>query len=166
MIGLLVLGALIVWFFIARGIAKRIAKAIPISARWHSIAAIGIFVIVFLLPVADELAAWPGFGILCHNRAVLAIDAARIKGKTVRIVGTVRSAQVDGAIMTTYRNQLTYVDASSGEVLGNYETYTAKGGVLARAIGFPPSHSWTGSFYCAPDGIAAAPETYGFSVLR
>jgi hypothetical protein len=166
MIGLLVLGTLVLWFFVARGIAKRIARSTPVDTKRQPMAALGIFIVVFLLPVGDELVARPGFEILCHKRAVLKVDADKIKGKTVRIVGTIWSAPVDGAIMSTYRNQLTYVDASSGEVLAQYETYTAKGGALARAIGFPPSHSWTGSFYCAPEGIATAPQTYGFSVVR
>jgi hypothetical protein len=166
MIGLLVLSVLLLWFFAAGALARRIAKSLPMNPKWQPIGAVGIFVVLFLLPVADEIAARPGFEILCHKRAVLTVDAARIKGKTVRIVGIVWSAPLEGALMTTYRSQLAYVDANSGEVLGRYETYTAQGGALARAIGFPPSRSWTGSFYCAPDEIATAPKTLGFSVVR
>jgi hypothetical protein len=50
-------------------------------------------------------------------------------------------------------------------VLAQYDTYAALGGILVRSIGFPPTHSLTGSFYCAPDDLQFLGRDYGFAVV-
>jgi hypothetical protein len=165
MIGLLVLGALVVWFFVAGAIAKRFAKAIPMNSRWQPIAATGIFIVVFLLPVADELAARPTFERWCHRDAVFRVDPARIKGRTVHITATLKNVTVRGALIPILHSRFAYLDVSSGEQLAEYDTYAALGGVLVRTIGFPPSHSLTGTFYCAPNDLETVKEKYGFVVV-
>jgi hypothetical protein len=166
MIGLLVLGTLVLWFFVARGIARRLARAVPMKAAVRPWASVGLFVVVFLLPVADELAAKPYFAVKCHRAAVLRVDAGRIKGRTVKAIALINNERIGGTPIPIFHSRVGYVDATTGEALANYDTFEGGGGALGRFIGFPPSHSLTGTFYCAPSDLEEAREKYGFSKLH
>jgi hypothetical protein len=162
MIGMMVLGAVALWVIVAVWIARRVARAIPMKASARPWAAAGLFVVFFLLPVGDELAARPFFERWCHERAVLHIDAQRIKGRTVRVLALIANERLKSALIPTFHSKVAYVDANSGEVLADYETLEGGGGALGRAIGFPPGHSITGTFYCRPTELEMAREKYGF----
>jgi hypothetical protein len=166
MIGLLVLGALVLWFFVARGIAKRIAKAIPMRETARPWGASGLFVIVFLLPVADEIAARPYFIALCRAAATLKVDADKIRGKTVNVYADPSTGRMSGTLIPIFHSHFEYRDAASGEKLGEYDMYIGQGGLLAQAIGLASSHPITGSFFCAPEERLTAKQRYGFAVLN
>jgi hypothetical protein len=165
MIGLLVLFMLALWLAAAIWIARRVARLIPVRPKWRPLVAIGLFLLVFFLPVADELAARPSFEAWCRKDAVFRVNTAKIRGATVRMSVPISNAPVKGAIIPTFHSRLVYADISSGEVLAQYDTYAALGGILVRSIGFPPTHSLAGSFYCAPDDLQSVKEKYGFVVV-
>jgi hypothetical protein len=166
MIGLLVLFMLALWLAAAIWIARRVARLIPVRPKWRPLVAVGLFLVVFLLPVADELAARPSFNRLCREGAVEKINVARIAGRTVRLVEDPQSAPLGGALIPIYHSHFEYRDSESGEMLGEYEMYIGEGGFLARLIRLPTSHPLTGTFFCAPQDEGSIPRRYGFVVLR
>jgi hypothetical protein len=166
MIGLLVVGALVVWFFVARRIARWLVRALPMKAGARPWAAVGLFLVVFLLPVADELAARPYFALMCHRAAVFRVNAERIRGKTVKTVALISNEPVGWTPVPVFHSRVGYMDATTGETLADYDTFEGGGGALGRLIGFPPSRSLTGEFYCAPADLEAAREEYGFRKLH
>jgi hypothetical protein len=164
MIGLLVLGTLALWLTASVWIARRLARAIPMRPTARPWVAVGLFVIVFLLPVADEVGMRPWFIGRCHEAAVMKVNAEGIRGRKVIVTAEPKNGWVGGTLLPVYYSHIEYRDATTSEVLAEYGTYSARGGFLSRAIG--SSEPLTGTFYCAPEERRTAPERYGFTVLN
>jgi hypothetical protein len=122
--------------------------------------------LLFLLPVADELAAKPSFYNLCRSGAVLKIKAEKIKGRSVLLTIDPSHERMPGTIVPVFHSHYAYRDPQSGEVLAEYELYSAQGGVLARWIGFTRSQPLTGSLFCASEERVAIEAQYDFIVLN
>lgn len=166
MLGLMFLAALVAWLVVAIRLARWISQRPQVKPSLRSLTSVILAVLIFFLPVADEFAARPYFGMLCHKGAVFRVDKQRIKGRRVTVTAPLMNARVNGAILPTLHSHYTYVDATFGDVLAEYETYAAEGGALARALGVAHSHPLTGTFYCAPEGLDLAPEQYGFVMVN
>jgi hypothetical protein len=164
--GLILFGVLFVWTSVSARLARSLSRAIDIKPSLRAFASIALAILIFLLPVADELAARPYFEALCHKGAVLRIDEQKIRGKDVMLTIDPSNERVKWAIIPMFHSHFEYRDAVTTEVLAEYETYAAHGGVLARIIAFNGSHPWTGTFYCAPEVGADLRKRYGFVVLN
>jgi hypothetical protein len=164
MIGLLVLGMVIVWLAAAIWIARRVTRLIPANARWRPVASVGLFVGIFLLPVADELAMRPWFILHCHEAATMKINAKAIRGKAVIVTVEPLDGRLTGTLLPVFYSHFQYRDSVSGEVLAEYETYSGGGGFLSRSVGW--NRPLTGSFHCAPEERATAQQRYGFTFLN
>jgi hypothetical protein len=163
---LLVLFMLALWLAAAIWIARRVARLIPVRPKWRPVVAIGLFLLVFFLPVADELAARPSFNYLCRTGAVLKIDAEKIKGRNVILSANDSDGRMKGMLIPVFHSHFEYRDAISGEVLGEYEMYIGEGGLLARTVGLASAHPITGPFFCAPEDRLTAKQRYGFTILK
>jgi hypothetical protein len=164
MIGLLVLCMLIVWLAAAIWIGRRATRLIPANARWRPVASVGLFVGIFLLPVADELAMRPWFILHCHEAATMKINAKAIRGKAVIVTVAPADGWLGGTLIPAYYSHFQYRDSVSGEVLAEYETYFGNGGLLSRSVGW--NRPVTGSFSCAPDERETARERYQFTIVN
>jgi hypothetical protein len=164
MIGLLVLGTLVLWFFVARGIARRLARAVPMKAAVRPWASVGLFVVVFLLPVADELAAKPYFTALCRN-AVFRINAAQIKGRKVTETVDPSNEVVARAPVVILHSHFWYRNFATRELLGEYEIYRGHGGALATLLPFTGTPPLTGPLLCAPERVPPVAEQYSFTIV-
>jgi hypothetical protein len=147
MIGLLVLGMVIVWLAAAIWIARRATRLIPVGPKWRPLVAIGLFLLVFFLPVADELAARLSFYALCKEGAVLRIDQRKIKGTTVALTVDPSKALLTGHPIPILHSHFAFRDARTGELLAEYDTYQARGGLIARVIALTGDPPLTGSFF-------------------
>jgi hypothetical protein len=165
MIGLLVLAALIAWFFVARGIARWSAHAIPVKANVRPWASAGIFVLIFLLPVADELAARPYFMALCRD-AVFRINAKEIRGRKVTESVDPSNEVIARLPIVILRSHFWYRDVTTHELLAEYEIYRGRGGLLASLLSFTGTPPVTGSFYCAPKREPPLAQQYGFTIVE
>jgi hypothetical protein len=166
MIGLLVLGALVLWFFVARGIARRLARALPMKTSVRSWATIGLLVVVFLLPVADELAARPYFMALCRQDEVLKIDAHRLRGRRVSVTVNPANQLVTRVPIEIVRSHVAFRDAETGDVLAEYDMYQGSGGLLAHFLSLTSTPGVTGRFFCSPEQESSLAEQYGLLVVR
>jgi hypothetical protein len=166
MIGLLGLAILALWVAASVWIARRIARAIPMKASGRPWAAAALFVVVFLLPVGDELAARPYFATLCRKGAVLRINAEKVKGRSLILTIDPSHAPVQGTPIPVFHSHYEYRDKQTGELLAEYELYSAQGGVLARLVGLNEAYPLTGTLFCAPEERVSMKTRYGFDVLN
>jgi hypothetical protein len=164
--GLLVLAVFFAWLAGAIWLARRISCAIQMKPAYRTAASVGLTVLIFFLPVADELATRPWFEALCREHAVERIDVEGIRGRTVRLVVNPMSAPVRGALIPTFRSHFEYQDVNTGDAFGEYDAYVSKGGVLSQLLGFPGAHPLTGSFFCAPADEGSLPKRYGFVLVN
>jgi hypothetical protein len=165
MIGLLVLGVFLLWFLAAGAISDRIAKAIPVNRTWRRIAAVGIFLVVFLLPVADELAARPYFISLCRN-AVFRINAEQIRGRKVAEAVDPSNEVISRAPIEILHSHFWYRDFATRELLAEYDVYRGRGGLLASLLAFTGTPPVTGPFLCAPKRDPPMAQEYGFTIVE
>jgi hypothetical protein len=166
MAGLLLFTVVAIWLAVAISLARRISSVIRLNPipRWIGTSCFGL--VLFLLPVADELAAKPSFYQLCRSAAVLKIKAEKIKGRSMLLTIHPSHERISGTIVPVFHSHYAYRDRQSGEVLAEYELYSGQGGVLARWIGFARSQPLTGSLFCAPEERVAMEAQYDFIVLN
>lgn len=164
--GLLVLAVFFGWLAAAIWLARRISHAIDIKPRYRGLALALLSIVIFLLPVADELAARPSFAALCREGAVLKINAEKIRGKTVQVIVDPSNAPLPGMFIPILHSHVSYRDPSTGEVLAEYDIFQARGGLLSRAVPVARGGPLTGDYYCAPERDQPWDKRYGFAVLN
>jgi len=107
-------------------------------------------VLLFPLPVADEIVGKAQFRNLCSEHTVIKVDPEKARGKKVFLrEGTI--VEVPGMAVSIKRHPWNYADVESKEILLSYEVFYAKGGLLMRSLGI----SETGAplifpGYCGP----------------
>jgi hypothetical protein len=168
MSGLFVAALALAWLAAAIMLSRWVGRRFKQSA-WQAAAALAAFALVLPLPVADELIGMRQFATLCQEGAVLKIDAERIKGKSVRLVISPSGARVDSTVIPITYSHFSYRELQTNDELASYQTYSAKGGLVVRALGIferdaPLISNRAG---CAPQGHATAfSKQYGFSVVN
>lgn len=164
--GLIVIVILAMWVTASIALAMWLARRLGLK-RFKTGVTFLLFFAVLGLPVADELAARPKFELLCRKGAVLKIDAEKIRGKTVRVEISPANQLLEGMPIPVLYSHIRFRDVLTGEVLAEYETYQAQGGVMARATGFPSGiQPWTGNYSCVPDDRGTIPKRYGFTLVN
>lgn len=165
MSGILLLLTIALWLYVAHRITRFAVRGVEGDKRFWIYAI--VFAIVFMLPVTDELMARPTFSALCEQGAVLTIDADKIRGRVVRVEIQPSNQLLDVAPIPILHSRISFRDASTGDELGHYNTYFARGGLMARLTNFPESAApWTGNFSCAPPNRGAYPTAYAFTLLN
>ena len=64
MFGLMLLGIVVVWVLVTIPIARWLGKKLP-DKPWRKAAQIALFPLVFVVPIFDEIIAWPQMQLLC-----------------------------------------------------------------------------------------------------
>lgn len=136
MIGLMVLLVLCVWMFLANVIARYFLSRMQLEAgKKRNLIYFGLFVLVFIAPVADEIIGGFQFRAMCTPDNLLSYDPEKVKEKTVE---TNESSTVTlNKIIPIHELTRKWHDADTGEVLIVRKIYNASGGWLSRLIGFP-----------------------------
>lgn len=166
MTGLMLFGGAFIWLFVALRLARWLSRMIKVRDSFRPLVSFALVLFIFLLPVADELAARPYFEALCHKAAALKIDAQRIRGKTVRLTVDPSNRLIAGTPIPILQSHFTYHDVVTGELMAEYDVLRARGGFLAQFAHLEGMHPLTGSFFCAPDREPPLAERYGFNVLE
>jgi hypothetical protein len=118
----------------------------------------------FLLPLSDEIVGAFQFRKLCRDDAVARVDAARIRGRQVRVVTDPANQEVKGKAVRILYSLSKYSDAWTNEEFGFSGRYVANGGWLIRLLsdgGFISPLLFAST--CG-DGIDAF--EYGFFLVR
>lgn len=146
MIGIILLAVLGLWGFICYWITRFLLGRVGKSST-RKITFPIIFLLVFLLPVADEIIGGVQFWKLCKEKSVLVVNEEKIKGRTVISQGGINS-QLSGYILPIRIQYWSYRDKETGEILISWNDLYAKGGWLSRTIGFldgNPPYTFDGS---------------------
>ena len=164
--GMAVIG-LLIWleYKVAKWISRRF-----VNYKYQRYATVGIFLILFPLPVADEIIGGFQFRKLCKEGAELKIDAEAIRGKTVKEVmspplekGHERMKNTAVPILHTH---FSFVDVTTGVEYAQYDTYKAEAGW------FGPTVNITQRYFpiviqpssCGPENRGLLDKQYDFTL--
>jgi hypothetical protein len=168
MAGLMLFGALFIWLFVVIQLARWLTRAAKVRDSLRRVVLFALVVFIFLLPVADELAARPAFEALCREGAVLRIDAQKIRGRVVRVeIGPEQPVLGIFTPIPIHHSHVAFRDASTGDLLGEYDTYRADGGLLGRQLRpLGPSGPLTGTYSCVPKDEGTISKRYAFHLVN
>ena len=133
MTGLLLLLVVTIWAFAAYWLTRLIATKVPNAGRRIS-ARIGVFLVLFALPLADEIVGLFQFQHLCRQHSGIQVDRAKAIGKTVHLA-PMPSEEVSGTWVKIVLQPIRFLEKASGEPVMSYSGLTAYGGWLIRTLG-------------------------------
>jgi hypothetical protein len=162
MVAFVLIGLFIVWFFIARWLARMLTRSVNNEVVRRLLAGLTVMFLL-ILPLADEIVGGFQFRALCRENAVLKVDAEKIKGKTIRVVIDPANKDVDNTAIRIYFSHLSYLDVVTNEELASYSWYVAKGGMLIRALAM--GHEMPPMTF-SPSCSGSLPESYGFKLIN
>lgn len=126
---------------------------------------LAVLALLVLVPVLDEVISYPSFAALCKERAVLKVDDARIRGRTVR--SSFKQYYVQMGMLPVLQNDTLYVDNESGESLASITWLRARGGWLSHAMTEGQNPITFGDKYeCEPKLEKRLEETYQFNLIK
>ena len=131
MFGLILSGLASIWLALSMVIAAWLGKFLP-KKPWRIPLIVLIFFGVFLLPVADELIAWPAMNRLCAQVAQYEYDKRLTEGRTVRprvSVGSQETINLFPGIKVLIE-RIDRLDANTGERVLSWYQITTNGGKL------------------------------------
>lgn len=133
MTGLLLLAVVGLWawacFAIARGFVKRFPKS-----RLRLLFGPFVFLVLLVLPVADEIVGGFQFRSLCA-KATLHVGVSHVPGRIARYSGDPIDEPVPNTAIPILRSRNVYIDTMTSELIARYDDFVAKGGLLIRALG-------------------------------
>jgi hypothetical protein len=98
------------------------------------VASVVFWVLVFTLPVADEIVGGFQFRALCKEGAQLKINAEIIKEKLVRVRYEPTDLYLSGTAIPIRYTHHSYHDVETNEEYASFNSYVAEGGLLMRSI--------------------------------
>jgi hypothetical protein len=165
--GILFFGIWCVWFAISLVVSIWFGKRFK-NFFVKAAACLALLAVLLPLPVADEIVADRQLEALCREGAVMKLDEAKIKGRSVRYSAEPLNEDVIGIAIPVTFTRGVLRDANTSEMLGSSSWYAAKGGVLVRAMGFSESNSpMFARSGCAPgEGEHEAAKRIGFTIIN
>lgn len=117
MIGLLFFGTIGLWWLVALFLGIKLPKWFKLKSGWSF-----LFVpLVFLLPVWDEVIAWPQIQMFCHNMNGYqfrnGMNEMLASGRTVHYREAVVPLNIFPPTIAVTQWQYQYVDSRTGEVI-------------------------------------------------
>jgi hypothetical protein len=151
--------------FVSVWLAKRFSNRF---VRW--LIALSALAVLMPLPLADEIVGKRQFEALCRHGATLEVDAARIKGRQVRLQVRPVNQPVPGIAVPVLYTRVEFRDAETSEPLGAYGWYVAEGGWFIRTFGIGEGGGMllaSGKSFCSPaKADASVAADYGFQIVK
>ncbi len=139
--GSILLIVLISWVLLAKVIAKFFLSRMQLEAGMkNTLVYVGLFIMTFIAPVADEIIGGFQFRAMCTPENMLVYDSEKVRGKALQYKD-VPSYSIDDMILPARVTQSEWVNPSTGEVLITHRIFYSSGGLLSRLIGFPEGNS-------------------------
>ena len=166
MTGMLLLPVVFLWIWINSKITQRLCQRF-VPKKYHEYALIPVFLLLFPLPVADEIIGGFQFRALCKEGAQLKIDAEAIRGKTVRVVIEPSNKYLSWMAIPIRWSHFSYRDVATDEEYANFDIYNAKGGILINMLGISeknvPLTMYSG---CYPPRYGKLDKQYQFTLIN
>lgn len=165
MAGLLSIALLIGWFFVAFLITRQATSGLKIGLARFGLM-IPLFAVLMVLPVADELVGGFQFRALCREKAVLKIDAEKIRGKTIWMASDPTNKDVGHTAVRIYYTRVSYRDVTTQVELASNGYVVAMGGMLIRTLAGGQETTPMTIFpsTCSGPGNLPTSEKYGFKI--
>lgn len=158
MIGLLFFGAIALWGWIAFALGKRLSRFFGIERNRPLWVAVFV-VLVFFVPVADEIIAIPKMQEMCKqvNGLALApgINERQARGRTVYSIGKSTTTTLWPSSVKVIRRDYAYIDASTKEPILQGVWFEPLRGMLGM-----PNGSSGGHMTLLLGKCASKPEAY------
>ncbi len=153
MTGLLLLGVIGIWLVVIVFAMTRLARLFKTLWIRNVVVALAS-VLMFFLPVADELITAPQFNKLCEEGTKLKFDPEKIRGKTMFLADDPQPDITIG-LLRGYYIPRRYLDVTTKEELVVYNIYHVKGGIFIRLLGISERNApLTIRSYCGQFGRA------------
>lgn len=129
-----------------------------------------LVLILFPLPVIDEIVGAVQMNRLCEKNATYRLGVPDPEGRVTRYRSDPQDERMSGTAVPIFHTRVYYVDTATGETVVTYDRYKAGAGVLGRTF-----FSWSatgnpfiGRSYCSPDQqLGQSPRlTFKFSVVN
>lgn len=157
MTGILLLAVVGFWIWASVQLTRLLLRRIP-SRMLRQFIAPAIFVAFLVLPVLDEVIGGFQFRALCAREAVLVLGVTNPAGRVARYKADPSNDRVPGTAIPILRSHIEYRDTTTAELIAQYDSYVAKGGLLVRTLGFSERNSplTIGSPVCSGEGSSTA----------
>jgi len=150
MIGLIALAILSFWGFVSYKLSDFLVKKIKSNAVKYGVQTT-LCVLLFLVPVADDIAGGFQFRALCNTEAVLMVDEEKARGKNLTSIGA-KDSELIGYILPITKFYFSYKDLATGETVVSWNYFIARGGWLSRTLNILGSDApYTFNGNCAPE---------------
>ncbi|MDO8336260.1 MAG: hypothetical protein Q7T74_05790 [Candidatus Saccharibacteria bacterium] len=150
MIGLIALLFFVLWGFIAYKLSKFLTKKMK-AENPRKIAIPILSVLIFFVPVADEIIGGIQFRLLCNREALVADYDENSMGRKLVSVGAV-SYELREYTLPITKLHFSYEDIDSKEIMISWNYFKAKGGFVARSLNiFGSDAPYTFNGVCAPE---------------
>jgi hypothetical protein len=133
MTGILLLLVVAVWSVAAYFLTKLITRRVP-RGYWRVPMFMGIFLVLFALPVLDEIVGIFQFNHFCSEYSGIRVDRGRATGKTV-YVANVPHEEIKGTSVRIVLQPIRFLEATNSEPVMSYNGLNAYGGWLIRTLG-------------------------------
>lgn len=133
MSGIYLLFVAVIWVLVVILLSKTIAKKLP-SVTWRIPIAIVIFVVLFPLPLIDEIIGGRQFAQLCKDNSTIQVDRVTAVGRTVYFAPQ-PNLEIKGTWVRVVLRPQRFVDVTTGETVLSYNELIAAGGQFIRALG-------------------------------
>jgi hypothetical protein len=167
MTGILLLFGVALWAYACWKAAAALGRRMRRSA-WRLPAVATIFVVLVLLPVADEIVGGFQFRSLCAG-AVAHVEVRDVAGRVARYRGDPIDARLPGTAIPILYSHIEYSDVKTGELIARYDRFIAKGGLLVRTLRLSESNSplTMGRSDCSGESDSLSlPLQLGFQVVK
>lgn len=145
MSGIILLLVLAAWVYVAKKLSRFFVREMHAGTKKNAVTIV-LFVLLFIAPVADEIAGGFQFRALCTPENMLVYDESKVRNK--KVVTKESIVKTINKIIPIRELTREWLDPANGQVLITHKMYHAKGGWLSRTIGFPqgsPPYTFNGS---------------------
>jgi len=137
------------WGFVSYKISSFIIKKIKLK-KYSKIVVATLTILLFFIPISDEIAGGIQFRSLCANDAMAYVNVDKSQNK--ELLEYSNEMVMDGYILPTKKYEYFFKDIASGEVVVSWRRYSSAGGWLSRGVGFNSSEMpFTFDGSCRPD---------------
>jgi hypothetical protein len=169
MSGLLFLGAVGLWVWACVAMTRWIMRRIGSKPR-RLLTGVGVFVLLLVLPVADEIVGGFQFRALCEKNAVFRLGVEKPEGRITRFSADPANEVVPNTAIKIYVSGIAYTDVQSGQLVVKFHRYAAEGGIFIRTLGISQGNApiTMGSSSCSPEKKLGqtVSRTFNFSVIN
>ncbi len=145
MIGLMFLAGIAVWLVVVSYLSKWILDLLDPKWRKAPVRAL-FFVVLLILPMADEIIGRWQFNRLCERESVIYLSDDWQKVKRAKNVSLDQSLELAGYATRIQESELRYQDADTGKIFLRYKSFRNYGGLLMDKIGLrlsgEPTSCW------------------------